>query len=113
LHFTEILVSVFLGVFLLVLFAPKCPYISPLNMRWKGTDSISSIRFTQVFQMIHESFRRLFLSLTLRKNHSGMNCCLRQDAVPGRSSREVMRRGSSADAMPGKASGDARLASPG
>ena len=41
----------------------------------------------------------------LRKNHSGMNCCLRQDAVPGRSSREVMRRRSSADAMPGEPSG--------
>ena len=29
---------------------------------WKGTDSIFSIRFTQVFQAIHESFRRLFSS---------------------------------------------------
>jgi len=46
-------------------------------------------------------------------NHSGMNCCLRQDAVPGRSSREVMRRRASADAMPGKASVDAWLALPG
>ncbi len=50
---------------------------------------------------------------SLRKNHSGMNCCLRQDAVPGRSSREVMRRIILADAMPGEPSGDAWLASPG
>ncbi len=32
-RFTEVLASVFLGIFFLVLFAPKCPYISPLNMR--------------------------------------------------------------------------------
>jgi len=49
----------------------------------------------------------------LRENHSGMNRCLWQDAVPGRSSREVMRREPSADAMPGETSGDAWLASPG
>ena len=38
-RFTELLASLFLGILFLVLFAPKCPYISPLSM--KGVWEIS------------------------------------------------------------------------